>query len=199
METDFKIAVLMLAAGASRRMNGIKQILAFKDSTLLENALKTAKMSENDQVFCVLGANKEEIQQKVDFQDIEIIENTAWSDGLGKSIAVGVEAIQNYKDYDLILVMLGDQPFISSVYLDKMISKFKENQSYIIATSYSGKPGVPALFPKKIFSELIKLSGDSGAKVILQHHENIIKLEAENTFDVDSPEDYKKVCGEVQG
>jgi len=195
METDFKIAVLMLAAGASRRMNGIKQILAFKDSTLLENALKTAKMSENDQVFCVLGANKEEIQQKIDFQDIEIIENTAWNDGLGKSIAVGVEAIQNYKDYEGILLMLGDQPFISSAYLNKMIEKFIGNQSEIIATSYSGKPGVPALFPKKIFSELIKLSGDSGAKVILQHHENIIKLEAENTFDVDSPEDYKKVLG----
>ena len=99
MDTDFKIAVLVLAAGASRRMNGIKQILAFKDSTLLENALKTAKMSENDQVFCVLGANKEEILQKVDFQNVEIIKNEDWNDGLGKSIAVGVEAIRDYKDY----------------------------------------------------------------------------------------------------
>ncbi|UAB82627.1 nucleotidyltransferase family protein [Zunongwangia sp. SCSIO 43204] len=193
METDFKIAVLVLAAGASRRMNDIKQILAFKDSTLLENALKTAKVSKNDQVFCVLGANKEEIQQKVDFQGIEIIQNDNWNNGLGKSIAVGIEAIQNYKDYDGILVMLGDQPFISSEYLNKMIEKFIQNQSDIVATSYSGKPGVPALFPQKIFSELTKLSGDSGAKELLRGEKNIVKLEAENTFDVDSPEDYKKV------
>jgi len=193
MNTDFKVAVLVLAAGASRRMNDIKQILAFKDSTLLENALKTAKMSKKNQVFCVLGANKEEIQQKVDFQDIEIIQNDNWNEGLGKSIAIGVEAIQNYKDYDGILVMLGDQPFISSEYLNKMIEKFIENQSEIVATSYSGKPGVPALFPKKIFSELTKLSGDSGAKELLRSEKNIIKFEAENTFDVDSPEDYKKI------
>lgn len=193
MDTDFKIAVLVLAAGASRRMNDIKQILAFKDSTLLENALKTAKMSKNDQVFCVLGANKEEIQQKVDFQGIEIIQNDDWNEGLGKSIAVGVAFIQDYKDYDGIIVILADQPFITSAYLDKMIEKFIENKSEIIATSYSGKPGVPAVFPQKIFSELTKLSGDSGAKELLRSEKNIIKLEAENTFDVDIPEDYKKV------
>ena len=193
MDTDFKIAVLVLAAGASRRMNDIKQILAFKDSTLLENALKTAKMSKNNQVFCVLGANKEEILQKVDFQSIEIIQNEDWNNGLGKSIAIGVEAIQNYKDYDGILVMLGDQPFISSEYLNKMIEKFIQNQSEIIATSYSGKPGVPSLFPQKIFSQLKKLKGDSGAKELLRSEKNIIKLEAENTFDVDSPEDYKSI------
>ena len=125
------------------------------------------------------------------------IENKEWNDGLGKSIAVGVATIQKNSEYNSILVMLGDQPFITSRYLDKMISKFNENQSPVIATNYSGKPGVPALFPHKNFSELIKISGDSGAKSILKNHANIIKLEAENTFDVDSPEDYKKLCSEV--
>ncbi len=197
MGTNFKTAILVLAAGASSRMNEIKQVLPYKDSTLLGNALKMAKMSKSAQVFCVLGANKDEIQQKVDFLDIEIIENKEWNDGLGKSIAVGVATIQKNSEYNSILVMLGDQPFITSRYLDKMISKFNENQSPVIVTNYSGKPGVPALFPHKNFSELIKISGDSGAKSILKNHANIIKLEAENTFDVDSPEDYKKLCSEV--
>lgn len=192
MSKDFKIAILVLAAGASRRMNGIKQILPYKGSTLLENALKIAKMSKADQVFCVLGANKEEIQQKVDFENVEIIENQVWNEGLGQSIAVGVEAIQKYEKYDGILVMLADQPFISSAYLDKMIAIFQENRYPIIATRYSDKPGVPALFPQKTFSAFTNLSGDSGAKSILQNEENIRLLEA-NTFDIDYPEDYEKI------
>ena len=193
MGTNFKTAILVLAAGASSRMNEIKQVLPYKDSTLLGNALKMAKMSKSAQVFCVLGANKEEIQQKVDFLDIEIIENKEWSAGLGKSIAVGVATIDKNRKYDSVLVMLGDQPFITSRYLDQLISKFNENQSQIIATNYSCRPGVPAVFPRQKFSELIKLSGDSGAKLILKNQANIIKLDAENTFDIDSPEDYKKI------
>ena len=112
---------------------------------------------------------------KVDFLDIEIIENKEWNDGLGKSIAVGVATIQKNSEYNSILVMLGDQPFITSRYLDKMISKFNENQSPVIVTNYSGKPGVPALFPQKSFSELIKISGDSGAKSILKTYRKALE------------------------
>jgi molybdenum cofactor cytidylyltransferase len=59
-----KIAIIILAAGSSSRMGKIKQLLKFKDNTLLETAIEAATASNGNAVFCVLGAHSEIIKKR---------------------------------------------------------------------------------------------------------------------------------------
>ncbi len=187
-------AILILAAGASRRMNGIKQILPFNDTTLLGNAIKEAKNSKAKSIFCILGANIEKIKSIVSFEEIDIIYNENWDEGIGVSIAKGVAFItEKAQEIDAILIILADQPYVNSSYLDALIKQHLLNIDKIIATDYEAKTGVPAIFPKNYFSELLKLNGDNGAKVILNNLINVELCTSKvNTLDIDYPSDIPK-------
>ncbi|MDB4037154.1 NTP transferase domain-containing protein, partial [Polaribacter sp.] len=84
----------------------------------------------------------------------------------------------------------GDQPAIEKTYLNKMIALFNEDQSKITASNYGKKLGVPAIFPKSYFSKLQKMSGDFGAKDILNNNSNVVYLNKQTNFiDIDTEED----------
>ncbi|TDQ21848.1 nucleotidyltransferase family protein [Tenacibaculum caenipelagi] len=187
-----KTAILILAAGSSSRMGTIKQLLPYQNTTLLEWAIEQAKKSNTKNVFCVLGANRETIEKQISKKDIEIIYNPNHQEGLSTSIVNGIKYLQA-KEFDSILIMLADQPHVTFEYLNKLFKISEENPSKIIASNYQDKIGVPAIFPKKYFNELLNLKGDQGAKVFLQKHPDII-IEANtplNLIDIDTPDDYQ--------
>ena len=187
------IATLILAAGSSSRMNTCKQLLAVKDSTLLENALQQAKVSNSDAVYCVLGAHADEIQKRVDFNGVTIVINQNWNSGLSSSIVSGLQSF-HLKSLDAILIMLADQPFVNADYLNVLIDEFKKHPNHIIASNYNKKLGVPAVFPKQYFKKLANLKGDAGAKELLNSNNNDVKsIQPKcSLLDIDTPDDYKK-------
>lgn len=188
-----KIAVLVLAAGKSSRMNDIKQLLKINNKTLLDHTLETTQKVIPENIFCVLGANAEKIQKVISSKNIQFIYNKHFETGLSSSIVAGIEYFKIEKiDIDGVLILLADQPEINSEYLNLLITKFKENNK-IIASNYHQKAGVPAIFPKQYFEKLILLTGDKGAKVFLQNHlPEIIILKRNQSFkDIDTPEDYE--------
>jgi len=172
------IVALILAAGQSKRFGSPKQLLKWKSSNLLENAIK-------------------EISELSDTDSVYIIRNDSWEQGLGNSIAFGVNYILNKNiKVDGILLMLADQPLIDSDYLNSIIEKFKPNQNQIVASSYlNGKKGVPALFNKSCFEELTKLQGDTGAKALIENYsKNVTLIKGGNKLDdIDTLEDYKRM------
>ena len=89
--------------------------------------------------------------------------------------------------------MLADQPHVTSEYLNSLIEVSKNNPSNIIASSYQGSVGVPTIFPKNYFNDLLDLKGDKGAKnFLLQQNNNVIKVNStQNLLDIDTPEDYQ--------
>ena len=115
-----KVAILILSAGASKRMGTPKQLLKWGKETLLENAVSTAVNVENASLFVVLGANAELIQQKITL-NAEALYHKDWKQGLGSSIAFGVGTLQKL-DFDGVLIMLADQPFVTSYYLKELIN-----------------------------------------------------------------------------
>lgn len=190
-----RIAILILAAGASTRMGQPKQLLPWKDTTLLGHAIQTAKSTDAIEVVTVLGANAKLIQSQIK-EEVIFIQNTAWQSGLGGSIACGTEwLLQSNIEFDGILITLADQPLIDFKYLDKLISTFSEHTDRIIASTYRNRAGVPALFPKKYVNTLLKLDEDFGAKHLLeQEQDTIITIPAENRIsDVDTEEDYEQL------
>ena len=187
-----KTAILILAAGNSSRMGKTKQLLPYKNATLLEWAIEQAQKSVVKNVFCVLGANKEVIEKQLTSNIVEIIYNPNYKDGLSTSIVKGIEFLLNY-NFDSVLIMLADQPHVTSEYLNSLIEASKNNPSKLIASNYQGSVGVPAIFPKNYFNDLLDLKGDKGAKnFLLQQNNNVIKVNStQNLLDIDTPEDYQ--------
>jgi len=190
------IATLIMAAGSSSRMGTPKQLLSWKDTTLIENVMSNVLQLEPSKSIIVLGANSEQITPKIEPHPVEIIHNPDWNNGLGNSIAFGVNYIQNNYKVDGVLIILADQPLIDTSYLKGMIISFEAGKNQIIATQYDNeKLGVPALFDKYYFEELSAIDGDKGAKSILEKYsDQVITTQFEtNVFDVDTKEDYKKL------
>ena len=195
-DTKKNIAVLILAAGSSSRMGRPKQLLPWKDTTLLGNILKKAKLSFPMEIVVVLGAYAERIKLEIQEDESVILVNKKWESGLGGSLALGTRYIlEKKKAIDGVLVLLGDQPFVDENFIETMIKTFYSNKKGIVATSYGKKVGVPALFSRDYFDLLTDIDGDSGAKLLLQEHENdVIPLSAGNvTLDIDTQQDYEQL------
>ena len=189
-----KIATIILAAGESKRMNGIKQLLPWKDSTLLGHAITQSLQTRTNEVYVVLGANTDKILNKVDTSKINIIINEDWSFGMGTSIAAAIRFFRtNQLDFDGILIQLMDQPLLNVSYYNLLINKYITSK-YIIASSYKSRYGVPAVFNRIYFDELLVLKSDKGAKgVIKKHEKELIVIDSEGkTIDLDDSETYLK-------
>lgn len=184
------LAIIILAAGKSSRMGKItKQLVKYNDETLIKIAVKKALEISND-IFVVLGHDIINIKKELENTNVNIVENPNYENGIGTSISCATKVC---KEFENLLFMLCDQPFIDNSHLNNLKSKI-DNQS-IIATVYedSKNATVPAIFPKKYYNELIKLNKDKGAKEIINQNNSInIKLKKELSIDIDTIEDIDK-------
>lgn len=187
-----KTAIVILAAGKSSRMGRAKQLLAIGNKTLLVLAVESAMQSKADKTYCVLGAHFEAIQKSIEHYSVEIIMNANYHLGLSSSIIAGLKHLED-QHYDSILIMLADQPKVDANYLNQLIEESIKQPSKIIASSYSGLSGVPAVFPKIYYNELLNLKGDKGAKVFLNSSKTeVIQIDSIPLIDIDTADDYSE-------
>lgn len=188
-----KIVALILAAGNSSRMGEAKQLLPWSQNTLLGNVIEVANTAKIDKVFVVLGAEAQRIEKQMVSRNYTVILNKNWQEGLGSSISAGISGIVNSEARpNAILIMLADQPFIDKTYINTLIGHYEANDGKIIATQYSSKMGVPAIFDKSFFSALQNLNGDEGAgRLIRNNPEFCYSIDpGKKATDLDTPEDY---------
>lgn len=191
-----QIAIVILAAGNSKRMGQSKQLLPWKNSTLLGSVIENACLIEAVEVFVVLGAYTNEIREKIDLSRANILINENWQQGLGSSIALATAEInKKYPDMNAVLFVLADQPFISSHHLNTIIALHNKEKEAIVITRKEDYRGIPVLFPAKFFSELITLSNDEGAKQIINRNKNEIReiITQNNIADIDTFESYTEL------
>lgn len=188
-------AAIILAAGSSSRLGMPKQMLTIHGKTLLQHSIDCAKEAGMKPIIVVLGARKEEI--KIDApKEVLIVENEEWESGMASSIRTGIETLRgSFPDSESAILMVCDQPFISSSLLGKLLQKLKETGSSIIASGYGKTLGTPALFRKSHFEELSALKGDSGAKILFEKHKtNLSSVPFEKgSIDIDTDEDYRNL------
>ncbi|WP_163397523.1 nucleotidyltransferase family protein [Flavobacterium fluviatile] len=188
-----KIAIVILAAGNSKRMGQSKQLLAWKDSTLLGSVIENAFCADADEIFVVLGAYRNEIKEKTDLSKTIILTNKNWQQGLGSSIAFATAEIdKNYPNINAILFVLADQPFIRSQHLNAITALHNKKKEAIIITRREEYGGVPVLFPRKFFSELGSLSNDEGAKEVIWRNKSHVSevVTDDDITDIDNFESY---------
>ena len=181
-----QIDVLILAAGAASRFGSAKQLLNYRGRSLVQHCIDKANRLCPGRVFVVLGANQELIEPLI--SDAKIIRNHDWQHGLGVSIAAGIDNIDPQSDG--LLILLADQVSLTTDELNLLLDAF--DGSNTVAAQYAGRRGVPAIFPPSLYAELKALSGDSGAKALLQRSDiNITEIDLPSgAMDIDTPEDW---------
>lgn len=188
------IWAIILAAGESRRMGKPKLLLPFGEKTIIETVIQNAILSKVDEVLVVLGSSQDKIEQKIKKLPIKIIVNPHFSKGMLSSIQCGIQSIP--KNAQAVLIMLGDQPSISSDIINKTIDSFKSTKKGIILPVYKNKRGHPVLIDNKYRDEFENLNPDIGLRELIHNNtEDIMEVELktptinQNINDVD---DYKR-------
>lgn len=189
-----ELCILILAAGASKRMKEAKQLLPWGSTSLVNHSINTALATRANATFIVLGAYHERIANEIMDNNISILINEDYESGIASSIGAGIRGILQSKQPSGILIMLSDQPFITGKYLDEMIDTFKKNAVSVVCTDYDEKVGVPVIFGAECFQELLELKGDNGAALLISEYKTEgIALKAGNAVqDIDTMEDYLK-------
>lgn len=188
-----KPAILILAAGTSSRMGQPKQLLPFQKETLLGTVIQNARATKISTIYCVIGAYHTEIEAKHKDSGVHFIYNSDYEKGLSSSLVTGVKTITEIDPHvSSLLILLGDQPFITETYIHDYFRIYKEDSNHVVATSYQKGIGVPALFPKNEFELLLKLKGDYGAKELLKtiKDKRVITLTPEVLADIDTEAEY---------
>ncbi|MDB2633156.1 nucleotidyltransferase family protein [Flavobacteriaceae bacterium] len=190
-----KTAILILAAGESKRMGEPKQLLPYNNSTLLLHSIEQVNNIKYSDVFIVIGAHFADVFKSIRGQKATILKNNNWEDGMGSSLSKGIELIKKKKNYDRVLVTLADTPLVNTEHYEELISFSDATGKRIILTNYEEVSGVPAIFDKSLFNELSLLSDNEGAKpVVKKYKKEVLKMNSKIPFfDIDTKEAYQKL------
>lgn len=190
------VSVIVLAAGSSSRLGQSKQLLLVNGKTLLEKSALAALNSGAEHVFVVLGAQAALHKKAIENLPVGIVINEDWQKGMGNSLKTGLSHLAtHYPKTEAVIIMVCDQPFLTSDHLKKLIATFQKTHSEIVASTYNQTLGVPALFSRSLFNQLLHLEDNQGARKIIQHHKGSMLLVAfpKGEIDLDTPEDLTRL------
>jgi len=163
------IPAIILAAGASRRLGQPKQLVRYNGETLLERAIRIAGESGSAPLIVVIGANHEQIRPVIPLEHATLIFNPHWQQGIATSIHAGLEAVELLAPVSRgALILLCDQVRLSAEHLRSLIAACAaQSEPSIAASIYADVLGIPAVFPRAAYPELMALEGDKGARSLL--------------------------------
>jgi molybdenum cofactor cytidylyltransferase len=188
--------IIILAAGESKRLGNPKQLLSFGGNTLLARVAATASASGLYPVIAVLGANAEKMKSALNIPGIQVVNNDNWQEGMASSIRKGLTSMMElFPQVDGVILLVCDQPYLHHGLIKKLIEAQRNADLPSAAAYYGGKLGTPALFHKHLFSDLMSLSGDKGARKMLERNrQNVVEVEFERGIvDIDTQEDYERL------
>jgi molybdenum cofactor cytidylyltransferase len=189
----FRYAVVILAAGASTRMGTPKQLLQLNGQPLIVRAIQAALSSTAWPVVVVLGANAEKIRPAIARLPVLVAENPAWAEGMASSIRTGVTTLQQFsRSLDGAVFALCDQPAFSAETIARLVAAQTETGRGIVAAHYSGRNGAPALFRREHFPTLAGITGEEGARSLLNDDPSRVAAVdlPELGVDLDTPGDF---------
>ncbi|GAA0891348.1 hypothetical protein GCM10009122_10270 [Fulvivirga kasyanovii] len=185
-----KIGVIILAAGSSSRLGRPKQLLRFNGESLLQKSVKAA-LDVSDITLTVLGAHYQEIGEEIKYLKTKSLFNLDWNKGMGNSIKFGLHEIhKEHPDLNAVIIMVCDQPFVSGELLNTMIDAYHRGNA-LVASSYGSTVGVPALFDRQYFKQILKIDDKKGAKAILNHGDAYLIPFPQGSQDIDTPKDWE--------
>ena len=186
---------MILAAGASRRMGAPKLAMPAGGRALLAYALEAAAGSRASAVVVVTGADANALAPLLSETGAAHVHNDAWADGLSSSLHCAIRAAEE-RGARALLVLLGDQPDVTPALLDELIERHARGAPIAACRYANGATGPPALFDRSAFPSLRALTGDQGARSVLDRAPDRVSWVAfpHGADDVDRPEDLARAA-----
>lgn len=195
-----RIAIVILAAGTSRRFGALKQLQLVDGRSLVRRSADAA-LATGFPVHVVTGAEHEAVAAQLAGTNVGIAHNVEWTRGMGHSLAFGARQIAAASPLmDAVLVMLADQPMVRTEDLAELVREHHSHPLAIIAADYGERLGPPCLFPVSHFEALTALDGDQGARAVLQANRAAVRTLSmpHAAIDVDTPEDLARAAAALQ-
>ncbi|HEX5282518.1 MAG TPA: nucleotidyltransferase family protein [Bryocella sp.] len=177
------IAAVVLAAGASRRLGRPKQNIVLDGETLLQRTVRLALDAGLSPIFVVVRKATDCVEVAPSPNLIIVVSQEA-DEGIASSIRCGIKAAAGYNPAGAVMLAC-DQPALRAVHLRALV----EDQHRLTASAYGGSLGVPAYFPAGLFSSLLQLRGDTGARSLLKNAHAIAAEEL--SLDIDTEDDLR--------
>ena len=170
------ISAILLAAGQSKRMDGENKLTKeIQGVPLIKHSVKNILASSVDELIIVLGYQKEIIEKLIDKNNkIKFVFNKDFENGMASSIKTGLDNLS--EKTEAFFICLGDMPMVNHDIYNQLI-KSKDNKEIIVPT-YKGQQGNPVLFDKSMKETVMNITGDVGAKKILElNKDKILNIE----------------------
>lgn len=199
MERWGQVAVIVLAAGGSRRLGRPKQLEVVDGAPLIVSAVRTAWQSGVGPVLVVTGAEENAIrtalaasQLAASQTDVAFVANPAWAEGQATSVRAALQALPETIEAAIFAPV--DQPLLDPLLLRRLANVWRTGAE-LAAPQIDGElRGAPALFDRSCWGELATLEGDVGGRRVLQaHRARVASVPAEATWlhDIDTEDDLR--------
>jgi molybdenum cofactor cytidylyltransferase len=186
---------IILAAGESSRLGQPKQLLPFHGKTLVRSVVDAARQAGCSPIVVVTGNDSEKLHRELAHANVVEVRNANWQRGIGSSIRSGVQALKDHApDIKGTFLLACDQPAVNARLIEGMIAMHLATKKDIVASSYADTVGIPALFDRSLFEDLLSLGDEAGAKsIILQNDERVAQFAfSEGAIDIDTLEEWKR-------
>jgi molybdenum cofactor cytidylyltransferase len=159
---------VVLAAGGSTRMGRPKQLAELDGRPLLAHVLAAADQAPVDRVVVALGGAATEVLGRVALGRAEPLVVEGWAAGMGHVLASTLASAGD--DWDAVVVLLGDQPLVSGGAVARVVEAWRSGAGPVVTATYGGRPGHPKLFDRRLRPDLLRLTGDTGARDLVAAH-----------------------------
>ncbi len=194
------VAGLVLAAGSSTRMGaGNKLLQLVRGEPLLRHAVKAQLAARTAPVIVVTGHQQDEVRAALSGLDVGFVHNPAYGEGLATSLKAGLAALP--AEVAGVVVSLGDMPNVTAGVIDRLAQAFADRpEALAVVPTLLGQRGNPVLLARRLFPEVAKLSGDQGARRLIdgagEAVEEVPLDDPAIALDIDTPEALKALTGQ---
>jgi molybdenum cofactor cytidylyltransferase len=185
---------VVLAAGDSRRLGTPKQVLPFRDTTLLGATLDVARSAWFDQLIVTLGGAAQTVREAVRLDGVDVVTVEGSGAGCSASLRVALERVEPRAAG--IVLILGDQPCVDPAAMRRLATEGPGAD--IMVCRYDDGVGHPFWLSRSVFSELSQLHGDKGVWKLVEsgrHPVRELAVDGPIPLDVDTWDDYQRLVG----
>ena len=194
------VAGILLAAGTSSRMGSNKMLFELGGESVLRGAARRALGGGVSPLIVVLGHQRERAERELAGLPCQVAWNPDFEQGITSSLRAGLSVLEGMPDARAAMVMLADMPFVTEEMIATMIARYRASRAPLVVSDYEGVHAPPMLYGPSLFEELMAMTETGCGKQVVKRHRHeaeILTWPAAALSDLDRPEDYARVRGEI--
>jgi len=202
-DAAIRVAVVVLAAGASRRMGGaMKLLLDVGGAPMIRRTVENVLAFRPTETVVVTGHRGEEVEAALAGLPVRLVRNDRHAEGQPTSVAAGVRALT--APCDAVMVVLGDQPAISPADLRALVGAYEAEPAMpILVPHHKGRRGNPVVFAARYIPEVLRGGINVGCRHLIEEHgAEVARPEFDSdvyVLDCDTPDDYRVLLARLEG